>query len=160
MLTSFITLMLFFLLIFMLSYIYFYIKNGNIDTKQKRIEYMNNTMGIMFIALACLKIFNLTDFSEIFKQYDLISQSLPVYSKVYPFIELLLGFLFLNQAYIPYIYYITLLVISSNLISTFLALATGVSLPCGCMGGLINLKLSYLSVLENMLMLIMLFFLI
>ena len=160
MLTTFITLMLFFLLIFMLSYIYFYITKGNIDTKQKRIQYMNNTMGIMFIVLACLKIFNLTEFSEIFKQYDLISQSLPFYSKLYPFIELLLGFLFLHQSYIPYIYYITLLVISSNLISTLLILRTGASLPCGCMGGLINLKLSYLSVLENMLMLIMLFFLI
>ena len=159
MIPAYLSIPIFFILILLLNYLYYYLRYGNIDTEQKRTEFMNNVMGTMFITLALLKISDLNKFSDIFQQYDIISKSFPSYSKIFPFIEFLIGFLFLSHSYAPYIYYLALIFVGSNLISIISALMSNSTIPCGCFGGWLNLKLSYISVFENIFMLLMVYLL-
>jgi len=119
--------------------------------KQKRKIFM----GLILIIFGIMKLYNLSKFVKIFGKYDIISNKFNLYGYLYPFIEILLGILILKNYYInPTLNFIIILMIIS-IISVILSLIKGEKLRCGCLGSFFHMPLSYVTLFENILMLIM-----
>lgn len=116
-------------------------------------------MGFMAYALAilaCLKLMDIDSFIEGFRQYDLITPHLPVYGKLYPFLELLIA-LGIAGAIAP---------IWTGMASLLVGLAGAIAvikaayiekrdLNCACIGGNSRAPLGAISLTENLMMLFM-----
>lgn len=152
---SLIILIIFFSSNFILNYIYLkYYKNEKKINKQK---FMKNTMATVLILFGFLKLFNLSRFVHIFSKYDLISKNFNLYGYLYPFIEILLGFLLLilkkNKLKIVNQSIIYLMIIS--IISVLISILKGEKLRCGCLGSFFHIPLSYVTLSENIFMILM-----
>jgi len=132
--------------------LFFKKKKNNIEkNKQKRKIFM----GLILIIFGIMKLYNLSKFVKIFGKYDIISNKFNLYGYLYPFIEILLGILILKNYYInPTLNFIIILMIIS-IISVILSLIKGEKLRCGCLGSFFHMPLSYVTLFENILMLIM-----
>ena len=101
-------------------------------------------MGIFFVLFSFLKLLNVSGFSMTFKKYDLISKIIPGFAITYPFIELGLGIILL-----------TLLFMISQSIGISKSLINSEQIQCACMGSAVDLPLSSLTIIENLIMISM-----
>ena len=88
---SFLILFTGFVIIYIINYFYLKQKKTNNQKQIDNRQLMSNIMGTIFIIFGVLKIVNLPKFVEIFSKYDIISQKIPGYAYIYPFIEIALG---------------------------------------------------------------------
>ncbi|MGF1482431.1 MAG: glutaredoxin family protein [Cyanophyceae cyanobacterium] len=113
-------------------------------------------MGFSLSLLASLKLMDIDSFAEGFAKYDLITQKLKPYARVYPFAELAIGLGFLSGV-APLATGITSLVIGvSGGISVFKAVYIDkLDLNCACVGGGSRTPLGIVSFAENAIMAVM-----
>jgi hypothetical protein len=109
-------------------------------------------LGIFSLIFAFFKIIRLRDFVEAFSEYDFITQKFRLYGYIFPFIELVFGILFLYLVDITLIELVCLLFFSINFISVLNALSKNRKFVCACLGDLIKLPLSKVSLFENLTM--------
>jgi glutaredoxin len=110
-------------------------------------------MGFSLSVLALLKLMDIASFVEDFKQYDLLSKAIPLYAKVYPFLELIAGLGFVSGAAPMMTGIIATLVGIIGGFSTFKAVyVAGSDLNCACVGGNQNVPLGPISLTENAMM--------
>lgn len=113
-------------------------------------------MGVSLSMLASLKLMDLEAFTEGFEKYDLITQQVKPYGKVFPFLELLLGLGFLSGAAPVATGIGSLLLGTSGAISVFKAVYIDkLALNCACVGGSSKAPLGVVSFLENAIMIVM-----
>ena len=112
-------------------------------------------MGTILIIFGLLKLYDITKFSQIFRKYDIISQKLPVYSYIYPFLEIALGIAYLQKYKLNFANTITTSLMIVSIISVIISLISGQKLRCGCMGSFFHIPLSYVTLSENIIMLSM-----
>ena len=112
-------------------------------------------MGTLLILFGVLKLANLSKFVEIFSKYDIISQKFKIYGYLFPFIEIIIGILLIKGYKLNYIYNLikTLMIIS--IISVSISIIQGKKLRCGCLGSFFHIPLSYITIFENIYMLVM-----
>jgi hypothetical protein len=150
------------------TYGYLYLRDDyEIDTN----DFMNQMMGTIFIVFGTLKLVNLKTFSTIFSKYDLLSQRIPMYGYLYPFLEILLGLSFIHPVRNPpwlvgpdgstlqISYVITLVLMGLSLIGVSMSMVQGTPLRCGCLGSFFHIPLSYVTISENIVMIAMTLFL-
>jgi len=106
--------------------------------------------------LALLKLQNLERFSIMFLNYDLLARRWIPYSFIYPFAEALAGILMiagiLNWISIPVALFIGII----GTISVFKAVYIDKrELKCACVGGDSSVPLGFISLIENLMMIIM-----
>ncbi len=121
---------------------------------------LTSFMGVFFMVFAGFKLTGYQMFVEMFPTYDVVAERWPFYAKLYPFLELLLGLLYLAGA-IPMIRDIatlTIMVMSSIGVARELRRRRGIH--CACLGNIIKLPLSTVSLVENMTMGLMALFMI
>ena len=116
---------------------------------------MTFLMGLFFITFSFFKVIHLSEFQASFSRYDLLAKKIPCYGTLYPFIEILLGVLFLSNAYIMLASVVTIIILASTNIGVILALRKGHILECACLGVIFNLPLSNITVFENTAMVLM-----
>jgi hypothetical protein len=134
------------------TYGYLYLRDGSeIDTN----DFMNQMMGTIFIVFGTLKLGNLKTFSTIFSKYDLLSQRIPMYGYLYPFLEILLGLSFFYKGTLLYSYLVTILLMGLSLLGVSLSMVRGTALRCGCLGSFFHIPLSYVTISENVVMMAM-----
>ena len=112
-------------------------------------------MGIFFMIFSFLKLLNVKGFSTTFSRYDYLAKTIPGFAICYPFLELLLGIAFLTQTLLLVAGSITLAVMVSQSIGVANVLRTNQTVQCACLGSAINLPISYLTLLENLVMILM-----
>ncbi len=145
-------LILIFTYIFLVSFSYqVYLGSFNLHS------FMNHIMGGFFIGLSFFKFLNLNSFAESFSSYDPFAQKIPGYGKVYPFIELILGLLFVAEIELLAANIITVVVLSITTFGVIKRLQTKSKFKCACLGAGFNLPLSYVTVFENVVMILMAF---
>ena len=154
---SFIILLLIFLIILIITNIYMKFNRNKIDKNNKidKKVFIKNYIGITLICFGLLKLYDIKKFSEIFSKYDIISKKINIYSYLYPFIEIFIGTLLLKNINIVKTLIITKLIMIISIISVLIALYNGDKLRCGCLGTFFHIPLSYVTLSENFLMLIM-----
>ena len=116
------------------------------------MESMRIFMGLFFLVFGAFKIASLKEFATTYAEYDLIAKKFPNYGYIYPFIELALG--------LSYIYSIQLL--ATNLITSLLMIIGSLGIlqtmkqnkkiMCACLGTVVKLPLTHISLLEDVLM--------
>jgi hypothetical protein len=109
-------------------------------------------MGFFFCQFAMLKLFSLSDFVKGFRKYDLLAIHFSPYASIYPFIELFLGLSYLAFIIPNIIYLITVLVMGISAIGVIKALKTGLDVRCACMGTVLDVPLSTVTLTEDILM--------
>jgi len=145
------------LLLTIMTFIYIinlYYLQWNLNTLSKKKQFISNVLGTVLIFLGIIKLYNLSSFVSTFNKYDLIASNVPFYGYIYPFLEIILGILFLKQSNIKSLYTVTIIFISINLLGVINGLQSKYKLKCGCMGSFVDLPLSYLTIIENLFILI------
>lgn len=117
---------------------------------------LSGFMGISLSMLASLKLMDLDAFAESFAKYDLITQRLKPYAKVYPFAELAIGLGFL-AGIAPLATGIGSLAVGiSGIASVVKAVYIDkLALNCACVGGNSKAPLGVVSFAENAIMALM-----
>lgn len=117
--------------------------------------FMHHLMGGFFIGLSFFKFLDLNAFADSFSSYDPIAQRYLTYGKVYPFIEIVLGLMFLSGIGLVAANALTIIVLSVTTVGVIKRLRSPSKFQCACLGIAFNLPLSYVTVIENLLMVLM-----
>jgi len=122
------------------------------------MEWMNFFMAGFFITFSFFKFLNLKGFAESYAMYDLLAMRVKSYGYLYPFIELALGIAFLTH-FDPQITYITTIVVMGfSSIGVIKSVLDKKKIRCACLGAVFNLPMSTVTIIEDLLMVGMAFF--
>lgn len=119
------------------------------------MPWMDDFMGFYFVVFSMFKFFDLSGFADSFQMHDPLAKHSRSYAYLYPFIELGLGLCYLAHWRPVAVYTVTILVMLSGAVGSMLALAKGLDLESGCMGTVLKVPLSAVSLIENLAMAIM-----
>jgi len=118
-------------------------------------SFMLDFMGLFYIVFSFFKILDLKGFPESFRMYDPLAKAIPFYGKIYPFIELALGLLFLMRIQIPLALIITLVILGITTFGVTKALLNKKEIQCACLGTTLKLPMTKATFIENSIMIIM-----
>ncbi|MBU6954071.1 MauE/DoxX family redox-associated membrane protein [Hahella sp. HN01] len=112
--------------------------------------WMHYFMGFFLCIFAMLKLFHPGSFANGFEMYDLLARRFRGYAYIYPFIELGLGLAYLSFA-APYLTYaLTIIVLSFGAAGVLSALRKGLDINCPCMGTVLDVPLSTVTLTEDL----------
>ena len=121
---------------------------------------MLDFMGLFYIIFSFFKILDVKGFSMSFRMYDPLAKQAPIYGYIYPFIEVILGMMFLIRYEVNIALVLTLIVLGITTIGVTQTLLNKRSIKCACLGTTLNLPMTEATFIENALMIIMAFSLI
>ena len=116
---------------------------------------MYDFMGLFYIVFSLFKFLDLKNFSPAFTKYDPIANKIPFYSTIYPFIETLLGLMFLNRIELLLALVLTLIILSATSFGVLRTLIRKEKIQCACLGTAIKLPMTKATLIENAIMIIM-----
>ena len=120
---------------------------------------MLDFMGLFYIIFSFFKILDIKGFSISFRMYDPLAKKVPLYGIVYPFIEILLGIMFLTRIEVELAIILTIIVLGITSVGVAKILINKKSISCACLGTTLKLPMSEATFIENSLMIIMAFIL-
>ena len=121
---------------------------------------MLDFMGLFYIIFSFFKILDIKGFSISFRMYDPLAKKAPLYGIIYPFIEILLGIMFLTRIEVELAIILTIIVLGITTIGVTQALLNKKLISCACLGTTLKLPMTEATFIENALMIIMAFSLI
>lgn len=111
-------------------------------------------MGGFMIIFGSFKLIGYEAFTQMFPKYDPIAARSKAYTMVYPFIELFLGFLFVSNL-LPMIRNVATLIIfgvGAWGVLKYISRTNNETIKCACLGDIIKLPLSSVTLIEDVLM--------
>ena len=120
-----------------------------------RNEIMLDFMGLFYIVFSFFKLLDLKGFSESFKMYDPLASRISIYGWMYPFIEVVLGLMFLMHFGVKTALVITLIVLGITTIGVTKSLLDKKSIRCACLGTALKLPMTEATFIENAVMIVM-----
>lgn len=117
--------------------------------------WMHNVMGIFLCVFALLKLFDPAAFAKGFAKYDLLAARSRLYGLVYPWFELVLGLGYLSMIWPVPVYIATILLFGFGTLGVLSALKKGLNINCPCMGNILKVPLSTVTLTENLTMAVM-----
>ena len=117
--------------------------------------FMLNFMAGFFIVFGSFKLFDLAGFKSAFSTYDLLAQAWAPYGLIYPFLELLLGFAFLYKYQLSYTLWASAILMAFGSLGVINALRQKKQIRCACLGTSLNLPMSTLTLIKDLVMVIM-----
>lgn len=138
--------------------ILFYIATASILLHYKNWnwnDFMLDFMGLFYIVFSFFKMLDLKGFSDSFRMYDPLAKRVPVYGKIYPFIETALGLMFLVRFEINIALIITLFVLGITTIGVTKTLLDKKLIRCACLGTALKLPMTEATFIENAIMIVM-----
>ena len=123
-------------------------------------EFMLDFMGLFFIVFSFFKMLDLNGFSQSFKMYDPLAKRISFYGRIYPFIETLLGLMFLMRYEINIALISTLILLAVTTIGVSKVLFQKKSIQCACLGTVLKLPMTEATLIENLIMIVMAIFMI
>lgn len=118
-------------------------------------DFMLDFMGLFYIVFSFFKLLDLKGFPESFKMYDPLAKVIPAYGWLYPFIEVILGLMFLMRFKIQMALIITLVVLGITTIGVTRTLLSKKSIQCACLGTALKLPMTKATFIENSIMIVM-----
>ena len=120
---------------------------------------MLDFMGLFYIIFSFFKILDIKGFSMSFRMYDPLAKQAPIYGYIYPFIEVILGMMFLIRYEVNIALILTLIVLGITTIGVTQTLINKRNIKCACLGTTLNLPMTEATFIENAIMIIMAFLL-
>ncbi|MEI6532186.1 MAG: MauE/DoxX family redox-associated membrane protein [Chlamydiota bacterium] len=112
-------------------------------------------MAGFFIVFSGFKLLDLRGFQEGYAQYDLLAKRFRPYGLLYPFLELGLGLGYLAGRELPALYAFTFLLMSFSSLGVIQALREKKRLSCSCLGTLLQVPLTTVTLTEDLIMALM-----
>jgi hypothetical protein len=120
-----------------------------LEARALQKDWMHFFMGFLLCKFALLKLFNPRGFAAGFQLYDLVAKKCLSYAYLYPWIELGLGLAYLSFVYPIATYVTTIGVMSVGAIGVIRALRQGLDVRCACMGTVLDVPLSTVTLSED-----------
>ncbi len=114
--------------------------------------FLHNFMTGFFLVFSFFKLLDVKAFAESFQMYDLLAAKLPIYGKIYPFIELGLGILCLIHFQVHYVYIADIIIMGFGALGVIQSVMDKRKIRCACLGSVFNLPMSTITIIENSLM--------
>jgi copper chaperone CopZ len=119
------------------------------------MQWMGHFMAGFFFVFSFFKLMNLRGFAEGYGSYDILAKKFPAWGFIYPFVELALAIAFLVSFEPLGTNIVTFLVMGISCIGVILALLRKTKFQCACLGTVIKLPLSKVTLFEDLLMMAM-----
>ena len=116
---------------------------------------MHAYMGVFLVIFALLKLFDPHGFKRGFAMYDLLARREKRWGLVYPYVELALGLAYLGFVWPVATYLATIAVFAFGAAGVLLGLRRGLDIACPCMGNILSVPLSTVTLTEDLLMVAM-----
>ena len=124
-------------------------KNWSLST------FMLDFMGLFYIVFSFFKLLDLKGFQASFTGYDPLAKIVPLYSWIYPFIETVLGLMFLIRFKVDLALISTIVILGITTIGVSKTLLNKKSIRCACLGTVLKLPMSEATLIENIIMIVM-----
>ena len=116
---------------------------------------MLDFMGLFYIIFSFFKILDIKGFSTSFRIYDPLAKKITIYGYIYPFIEILLGLMFLTRIEVNIALLITIVILGITSVGITQTLLDKRSINCACLGTTLKLPMTEATFIENAIMIIM-----
>lgn len=116
------------------------------------LNWMNAVMGYFFLFFALFKLIDLPGFAEGYAHYDIFARRVKAWGFIYPFVELALALLYLANVLSPWLYSLTIVVTLINVISVAIKLSQKERFMCACLGTILKVPLTTVTLVEYGLM--------
>jgi hypothetical protein len=113
------------------------------------VGFMHAYMGVFLTVFALLKLFNPAGFADGFEMYDLLAKRVRAYGYVYPYLELALGLAYLSFFVPTATYLATIALFLFGAIGVIKAVREGLDIDCPCMGSVLSVPLSTVTLTED-----------
>ena len=143
--------------------ILFYITSASILLNFKDWNWNNfmlDFMGLFFLIFSFFKMLDLKGFPVSFKMYDPLAKVIPIYGFLYPFVETVLGVMFLTRIQINVALIVSLVILTVTTIGVIKTLLSKKTVQCACLGTHLKLPMTEATLIENIIMLSMSIFMI
>jgi copper chaperone CopZ len=117
--------------------------------------WMRHFMAGFFIVFAFFKLLNLEGFANSYQMYDVIAARWKGWGKIYPFVELGLGVLYLINFAPFYTNIATAIILGISSIGVIESNLNKRKIKCACLGDVFNLPMSTVTIVENLTMVAM-----
>lgn len=118
-------------------------------------EWMLNFMAGFFLVFGSFKLLDIQGFKSAYYSYDLLAKYWSTYGLIYPFLELALGFAFLFRFQIIPALYCSILLMGFSSLGVIKALLEKQEIPCACLGTILNIPMSTITLVEDLGMVLM-----
>lgn len=115
-------------------------------------SFMGTFMAGFFLTFSAFKFLNLTGFADAYATYDLLAARSRAYALAYPFIELALGLAYLFHLAPAFTSLVTLTIMAFSSLGVLRALRQKRTIQCACLGTALNLPMTTLTLVEDLLM--------
>lgn len=121
---------------------------GSFDTTRA----MGRFMAGFFLVFSFFKLLDLPGFVDSFRGYDLLARRVPAYAWTYPFLELALGAAYALEVVPLVTNLVTLGVMAVGTVGVAAALVQKRRVRCACLGAVLKVPMSSLTLFEDVLM--------
>lgn len=116
---------------------------------------MRHFMAGFFIIFGFFKLLNLEGFAISYSMYDIVAAKWKGWGYIYPFVEVLLGILFLINVAPVFTNVATILVLGISSIGVIRSVLDQQKIKCACLGDVFNLPMSTVTIVEDLSMISM-----
>jgi copper chaperone CopZ len=118
-------------------------------------NWMINFMAGFFLVFSFFKLLDVRGFADAYSNYDLIAINWKPWGLIYPFVELGLGFAYLFRLQLTLTNWIALIVMSVSILGVLRSVSRKETIRCACLGTVLNLPMSTVTIVEDGLMIAM-----
>lgn len=119
------------------------------------MEWMRQFMAGFFLVFSAFKLLDIKGFAEGYATYDLLAKHWYTYGYLYPFIELGLGILYLTNSFPIFTNAMTVIIMGFSSIGVINSLLKKQTFQCACLGTLLKVPLSSITLVEDLTMVVM-----
>lgn len=118
-------------------------------------NWMINFMAGFFLVFSFFKLLDLRGFADAYSGYDLVAMRWKPWGYIYPFIELGLGLAYLFRFELMLTNWVALIVMSVSILGVIRSNLRKETIRCACLGTVLNLPMSTVTIIEDGLMIAM-----
>lgn len=111
---------------------------------------MQNFMAGFFLVFSFFKFLDLPGFAQTYRTYDVIARKWPAWGMIYPFAELALGVAYLVSFNLMATNLVTLALMLVGSIGVLQALLNRRAIRCACLGTVLNLPMTTVTLVEDL----------
>lgn len=113
------------------------------------MDYMRGFMGLFFVFFGFFKLLDWSGFVMAFAEYDVMASRFKFYAWLYPLVELFLGFAYLLSWQLVTVNIATAVIMFVGSIGVIKAVSSERKIRCACLGTVVKLPMSTVTIIEN-----------
>lgn len=112
-------------------------------------QWMRHFMAGFFLVFSFFKFLNISGFANSYAMYDVIAKHWKGWGYIYPFVELVLGILYLINIFPVATNLLTVIILGISSIGVIQSNLDKKKIKCACLGDVFNLPMSTITIIED-----------